>query len=357
MTFLIAAAGTGGHVFPGLAVGEALIELGVSRDQILYAGGSRMEAAVYPEAGFPFLGLELRGLQRSLTTKNLGLPRLVWSARNRLVDEIRRREVKVALGLGGYVTVPTAMAARRADIPLLLAEQNAGAGLANRLASRWAFRTFVSFPETHGIQDGEWVGNPVRRSLVDFDRSQLRAKGLARHGLDPNLPILGVFGGSLGAGALNSAARRLAASWTGPTIQMLHLTGLGNLGPEQGLSTNVKWHQVAFEERMELFYAACDLVVARAGGGVAELTVTGTPAILIPGEFGSAGHQGANAEFLRSAGAALVLPQDRIGELTELVAQTLLDAERLQTMSDAARSIAKPHAAMTIARAMLELAE
>lgn len=357
MTFLIAAAGTGGHVFPGLAVGEALVDLGVAPDQVLFAGGQRIEARVYPEAGFPFLGLKLRGMQRSLSMKNLGLPRMVWRARNEIVGQIVQRGVRAALGMGGYVTVPTALAARKTRIPLLLAEQNAGAGLANRMASRWAARTFVSFPDTPGLEEGEWVGNPVRKALVDFDRERLRGKGLAKYGLDPDLPVLGVFGGSLGAGVLNTAARHLAASWSGPPIQMLHLTGQGNLSPAEGLSSTVKWNQVAFEEQMELFYAACDLVVARAGGGVAELTVTGTPAILIPGAFGSSGHQAANAEFVRAAGAALVLPQDQIEELTGLVKETLLDPVRLQTMSAASRSIAKPQAAMTIAGAMLELAE
>lgn len=356
MTFLIAAAGTGGHVFPGLAVGEALIDLGVDRDQVLFVGGQRIEANVYPDAGFPFLRLELRGLQRSLSTKNLGLPRLVWRARNEVVLQIHQRGVKAALGLGGYVTVPTALAAHKTRVPLLVAEQNAGAGLANRLASRWADRVFVSFPHTHGLTDGEWVGNPVRKSMVDFDREGLRSKGLARRGLDPGLPVLGVVGGSLGASVLNTAARDLAASWQGPTIQMLHLTGQGNLGPGEPLSGNVRWHQVAFEERMELFYAACDLVVARAGGGVAELTVTGTPSILIPGAFGSSGHQTANAAFVAGSGAALILSEDRIGDLTELVARTLLDSDQLRAMSEAARIIAKPQAAMTIAKAMLELA-
>jgi UDP-N-acetylglucosamine--N-acetylmuramyl-(pentapeptide) pyrophosphoryl-undecaprenol N-acetylglucosamine transferase len=107
---------------------------------------------------------------------------------------------------------------------------------------------------------------------------------------------------------------------------------------------------------MELFYAACDLVVARAGGGVAELTATGTPSILIPGAFGSSGHQTANAAFIAGSGAALVLPEDRIGELTGLIERTLLDSDQLRAMRAAARAIAKPEAAMTIARAMLELA-
>jgi len=356
MTFLIAAAGTGGHVFPGLAVGEALVGLGVAPDRILFVGGDRLEATVYPDAGFPFLGLEIRGLERALTARNLGLLRLLWRARDRIRAEISRRGARVALGMGGYVTIPLAFAARRTGVPLLVAEQNAGAGLANRIASRLAVRSFTSFPDTPGMTRGEWVGNPVRKTLAEFDRSQVLEEGLARYGLDRDSPVLGVFGGSLGAGVLNAAAMDLVTSWTGRPIQVIHLTGRGNATTVESMSTNAIWHQVEFEDRMDLFYAVSDLVIARAGGGVAELTATATPSILVPGEFGSSGHQAANAEVLRDAGAAQVLAQDRIGELPRMVDEAIFDAARLENMRIAAGKIAKPEAAMTIARAMLELA-
>lgn len=354
MTFAIAAAGTGGHVYPGLAVGEALVDLGVGRDQVLFIGGSRIEATVYPEAGFPFLGVEIRGLQRSLSSKNLGLPRMMWRARDSIRAELDDRRVQVALGLGGYVTIPTALAARAAGVPLMIAEQNAEAGLANRVASRWARRVFVSFPDTLGLAAGEWVGNPVRRALAAFDRSRLRPGALDRYGLSPDLPTLGVFGGSLGAGALNTAADGLVRGWKTSPIQIVHITGRGNLpatGPDGGVVTR---RMIEFEEHMEDFYAVSDLVVARSGGGVAELTATRTPSILVPGEFGSSGHQIANARFLRSHGAALVVAQDRIEELPGLVESTLLDDDTLRAMSLAAAHISKPEAAMTIANAMLE---
>jgi UDP-N-acetylglucosamine--N-acetylmuramyl-(pentapeptide) pyrophosphoryl-undecaprenol N-acetylglucosamine transferase len=355
MTFLIAAAGTGGHVFPGLAVGEALSTLGVTREEVLFVGGDRLEARIYPGAGFPFLGVELRGFQRSLTVRNLSLPRVVWRARDLIGARMRERGVRVALGMGGYVTVPTALAARSARIPLLIAEQNAGAGLANRIVSRWAVRSFTSFPNTHGLENGEWVGNPVRQSLASFDRDLLRPQALSHYGLDPDHPVLGVFGGSLGAGLINAAVSGLLEVWEGAPIQVLHLTGEGNLTPVTVSTGTATWQRKPFEERMELFYAACDLVVARAGGGVAELTVTGTPSILIPGEFGSSGHQALNARFLETAGAAVVLAQDRIEDLPRLVEEILFCASRLAAMRVAASEIAKPEAAMTIADAMLEM--
>jgi len=355
MTFLIAAAGTGGHVFPGLAVGEALLALGLPKESVMYVGGDRLEKTVYPRAGFPFLEVEVRGLQRSMTKRNLSLPRVVWRARDAIRTAIEERQVKGVLGMGGYVTIPAALAARASGTGLFIAEQNAGSGLANRVAARWAMRIFTSFPETEGLDRGEWVGNPVREALSSLDRDTARPHALAHYGLDPGYPVLGVVGGSLGAGVINAAVSDLVESWQGGRIQVLHLTGEGNVTPDENPPSAVHRVQRPFEERMELFYAASDLVLARAGGGVAELTATATPSILIPGEFGSSGHQAANAAFLKEAGAAEVLSQDRLDILPALVSEILLSPEKLESMKIGARSIAKPEAAMTIAEAMQEL--
>ena len=140
MSFAIAAVGTGGHVFPGLAVGEALVAAGVARDDILFVGGDRLEATVYPQAGFPFLQVPLQGLTRSLSLRNLRIPFTLVAAIFTIWRNLRKRGVKVVLGLGGYVTIPAAIAARLAGATVMVSEQNAHAGLANRLMSRLAAR-------------------------------------------------------------------------------------------------------------------------------------------------------------------------------------------------------------------------
>ena len=356
MTFLIAAAGTGGHVFPGLAVGEALVGAGVSKDDVLFVGGSRLEASIYPDQGFRFIQVELRGLQRSLTLKNLALPRVVMRAKDDISDAIGRHGVKVALGMGGYVTVPTAMAARREGISLMISEQNAGAGLANRMVQRWATRRFTSFPDTHGLPGGEWVGNPIRAGFSRFDRTNLRSGALRRYSFSDAVPVLGVFGGSLGAGAINTAVAELVRRWRGRPVQVLHVTGERNLEEIKTLPDGdvARWNRIAFEDEMELFYAACDLVVARAGGAVAELTATATPSILVPGGFGSSGHQAANAAFLEKAGASVVVQEDQLDSLDGVVADLIHDTDRLAKMASAALGIARPEAAPVIAKAMMD---
>jgi UDP-N-acetylglucosamine--N-acetylmuramyl-(pentapeptide) pyrophosphoryl-undecaprenol N-acetylglucosamine transferase len=358
MTFIIAAAGTGGHVFPGLSVGEALIDLGVPRDEILFVGGDRLAAKVYPGEGFSFLQVELRGLQRSLTPKNLILPHVVRKAKNRIHRAIVEELVLVVLGMGGYVTIPTGMAARKAKIPFLVSEQNAEAGLANRIATRWALRTFGSFPQTSGLPDAEWVGNPVRKPFWSFDRDALTAGAQRRYGIEPGVPVLGIFGGSLGAGAINEAVSTMLADWDGPRLAVVHLTGARNFEAHQPLrhAPSVQWVRVAFEESMETFYAISDLVVSRAGGAVAELTVTGTPSILVPGVFGSAGHQIGNARYLTKSGAAVTLSESEIGLLSDVVKSILFNDDSLEVMRDSALEIAKPDAAATIAGAMIEAA-
>jgi UDP-N-acetylglucosamine--N-acetylmuramyl-(pentapeptide) pyrophosphoryl-undecaprenol N-acetylglucosamine transferase len=179
---------------------------------------------------------------------------------------------------------------------------------------------------------------------------------LSHYGLLDGIPVLGVVGGSLGAGLLNEATASLIRDWPGPEMQVVHITGSATAGDEVEPGTAVTWVRRPFEERIELFYAASDLVVARAGGGVAELTASGTASILVPGDFGSSGHQTANASFLAGNGAAELLPQERIAELPGLVEDLLFSTGRLETMRAKAVAIAKPEAATTIADAMLERA-
>jgi UDP-N-acetylglucosamine--N-acetylmuramyl-(pentapeptide) pyrophosphoryl-undecaprenol N-acetylglucosamine transferase len=358
MTYLIAAAGTGGHVFPGLSVGEGLVDVGIPRDRIVYVGGDRLESRVYPAEGFRFLEVELAGLKRSLTLSNARIPGVVLRARKRISEEIGAIGVRAVLGMGGYVTIPAGLAARKRRIPFFNAEQNAEAGLANKVARRWAEETFVAFPDTGGLPGATWVGNPVRRAFWEFDRPTLRPAARARYGLDPDRPVVGVFGGSLGAGAINEAVAGMLADWGGPPIQVLHLTGVGHVEAMSGrpASPRVAWKRVGFEEAMEQFFAAVDLVVSRAGGAVAELTATATPAVLVPGSFGSGGHQEGNARFLEQAGAAVVVQEGDLARLGAVVADLVEDTDRRGAMQEAAAGIAKPDAARTIARIMIEAA-
>lgn len=355
MSYGIAAAGTGGHVFPGLAVAEALAASGVERERVAFFGGSRMEAEAVPQAGFGFIPLQIRGLSRSLSSGNLTLPAMVWRAAGTVRREIEERGMRAVLGMGGYVTLPAALGARRAGTPLFLHEQNRRAGLANRMCRRGANRCFGSFPATHRLPGAVPAGYPLRPLFDGYRKEQWREAALERYRLRPGLPTLGAFGGSQGAAAVNRAVADLAAGWEGPPLQLIHLTGEAHLEQTTtgGDAPAVTRRTVGFEPRMELFYAACDLVAGRAGGGMFEIASTGTPAVLIPGPFAGR-HQLENASAMAETGAAVMLAEENLPRLPETVAGLLADEERLRTMGEAARAAARPGAARAIAAVMLE---
>jgi UDP-N-acetylglucosamine--N-acetylmuramyl-(pentapeptide) pyrophosphoryl-undecaprenol N-acetylglucosamine transferase len=286
-----------------------------------------------------------------LSLSNLAIPFVVWKAVGRIAAELASRSVGVVLAMGGYVTVPAGLAARRKMIPLFIAEQNAEAGLANRLMARWAQSVFGSFPQTERLPGARWVGNPIRESLAEFDRDKLKTAALERYHLGNHPPVVGVFGGSLGAGVVNQAMVDVLDGWQGPPIQVLHLTGRAQQEElaRHAEGSALSWTVVGHEAEMKWFYAAADLVISRAGGSVAELTATSTPAILIPGRFGSGAHQVANGRALQSAGAAVVLEETEIHRLGSVVAELAADPERRAQMAAASSSIARPRAAEAIA--------
>jgi UDP-N-acetylglucosamine--N-acetylmuramyl-(pentapeptide) pyrophosphoryl-undecaprenol N-acetylglucosamine transferase len=353
MRVAIAAAGTGGHVFPALAVGEALLELGLERQDVLFLGGNRMAATLVPEAGFPFVGFELTRLRRSLSVENLRIPAVVRRASAAMAEEVRRHGAGVMLGMSGYVVVPAALAARRASVPFFLQEQNASPGLAARFAARSAVASFLGFPgRAERLPRSEVVGNPLRPSLAGFDRHALRRAARLRYGLDGSATVVGILGGSQGAAVLNEAAPRIVAAGTAGAV--LHITGSeahAEVARWAGGSP-LPWVTRPFESEIEHFYAAADLVVCRAGAmTVSELAATGTPSVLVPLERVGQHH---NAAVLAAAGAARVVRQTEVGLLPEIVTATLADETRLAAMAAGAREVARPDAAAVIARRILE---
>ena len=353
MTIGIAAAGTGGHVFPGLAVAEALVTLGSARSEIVFFGGDRIEAMVVPEAGYELIPIDLRGFVRSVSTRNLTVAAQVVSGARRIRSVISDRRITAMLGMGGYITGPAAVAARRARIPLFLHEQNALPGVANRLAARLARRVFVAFPGPAArLPRSEVVGNPLRAALSGEPPSRTEAR--ARYGLDLGRPVLGVLGGSQGADALNQAVAELVAAE--PGYQVLHLAGADQHERWTAASKDSKdWMVVPFEPAMEQFYAAVDGVVGRAGAlTVSELAATGTPSILVPYP-GAAGHQEANARFLADAGGATVIDQADLSLLGRAVNEMLAPLENSRRAA-AAAAVGRPNAALRVAAAIREAA-
>ena len=358
MTFAFAAAGTGGHIHPALAVARSLVASGINTDDIVFFGGDRLETRIVPDAGFEFVQLDVRGLKRSLTMDNLTIPMMVRRAAADVAAVLRERPHGVLTVFGGYVSVPAAMGARKVAMPYVIHEQNAVPGVANRYVARRAERAYVAFaPALERLKNAEVVGNPLDRAFEHYDRNQLRPSALQRYGLDPGRPVVGVFGGSLGAQALNEVAVALA-SVEHRSFSILHLTGVDHhAGLAQQAASVPHWVVEAFEEEMTMFYAASDLVLSRAGAmTVSELAATATPSVVVPLPAGK-GYQAMNAHDLERSGGAVIVGQDRIAEVPDVLARLVGDREQLAVMRDGARVVAKPDAARRIASSLREIAD
>ncbi len=350
-TILIMAGGTGGHIYPGLAVADALRDQGW---KVVWLGAPHsMEADLVPKHGYEVAWVNFSGVRGKGVLRLLTLPFTLLRALGQSMAAIFRHRPDVVLGMGGYITMPGGLSAALLRRPLVIHEQNSIAGLSNKVLARLATRVLSGFP---GVLKGtQWCGNPVRADIAALPEPLVRYAQRAGR-----LNVL-VVGGSLGAQALNEAlpkALAMLAEQERPNV--LHQTGTKNFETVQklyaaaGVSADVR----AFLHDMADQYARADLVICRAGAlTVAELAAAGVASVLVPFPFAVDDHQTFNAHFLSEQGAALLLPQKELS--AETLAQLLrgLDRARLLAMAQAARALAKPDATQQVAQVCAALAE
>ncbi len=354
----IAAAGSGGHVFPALAVADALTERGLRHEDVTFFGGDRMEATTVPAAGYPFVGVDIHGLRRNLSIDNVMLPLRVLRARSAISASIASGGMRVMVVFGGYIAGPAALAASRQGIPLVVHEANAVPGLANRLIARRASVVYTSFPATNERLGGAvTIGSPLRSAFASFDRAASRPSARAKYGLAPDGVVLAVVGGSQGAQFLNDVARVLATD-PARTFAIVHVTGPSHADAATAEAGSVSgWMPIPFEDDMIDLYAAADLVLSRAGAlTVSELQATRTPCVVVPLPAGDA-YQKRNAEDLVASGGGIVVPQTSVTEVADVVRSVLADGERRTVMAAAVPTIDHAAAAATMADRVLELAD
>lgn len=356
---MIAGGGTGGHVVPAIAIAQALTGRGHRAETIRFVGSSRgLEARMVPAAGFDVTLLPGRGIARRLSWDNVGAVAGLLRAFGRALVLMRRLRPAVAVAVGGYASAAAALAAVVWRVPLVVAEQNAVPGLANRLAGRFAAVCAVSFEGTP-LPRAVVTGNPVRPEIVTADVSDRgRAAARAALGLPVDAVVVAVAGGSLGARRINTATVELARRWAGRGgICIHHVVGRRDFAEMAAMcpaavTGGLDYRQVEFEDRMDLLLAAADVTVQRAGAStVAELTVVGLAAVLVPLPGAPGDHQTHNARRLADAGAAVMVPDaeldaDRLErELGRLVEDR---ADRLR-MAEAGRRLGRPDAAERVA--------
>ena len=346
---MILAGGTGGHIFPGLAVAAALRARGVP---VAWLGADgAMETRLVPQHGIELDTIAVTGLRGKGLVTLLGAPLRVLAAVRAAARVLRARQPRAVLSFGGYASGPGGIAARLAGLPLLVHEQNRAPGLTNRVLSKVARRVLVGFPQT--FRREEVVGNPVRAEIVAIPPPRERFAG--RGGA---LRLL-VLGGSQGARALNAALPQAVATLDGIAFEIRHQCGEKMLDDarrdyaEAGVAASVE----PFIADMAAAYAWADLVVCRAGAlTLAELCAAGVGGVLVPFPQAVDDHQTRNAEYLVERGASLLLAQDAqlAPRLAQAIGSLAADPQRRLAMAEAARCIALPDAAEKVADIVLQ---
>ena len=349
-TLLVMAGGTGGHVFPGLAVADLLHARGW---KIVWMGNrDSFEARTVPPRGYEMAWVKFGALRGKGLLRKLLLPFSLLSAFLQARREIRRIGPDVVLGMGGYVSFPGGMMAALAGRPLVIHEQNSIAGLANRVLAKVARRIVCGFPEA--LSQGVWVGNPVR---ADIAKLAPPAERFAERNGQIRLLVLG---GSLGAAAINEIVPQglsLIPEEERPFV--VHQAGTKHLAQLQAnyAAAGVRAECVDFIEDMAGAYAWADLVLCRAGAlTVAELAAAGVASILVPFPHAVDDHQTANARFLTAAGGAILLPQNEMTPESVGLIRNYTRGQLLQ-MAERAHALAKPEAAAAVAQVCEELAQ
>lgn len=356
--FLFAAGGTGGHLYPAVAVAEEIKRM-KPESEILFVGTKdKIEGRVIPKLGYRFKSIWIRGFARKFSWSNLLFPvRLSVSLIQSIIISMKFKP-KVAIGTGGYVAGPAIWGASVMGAKIILMESNSYPGITTRLLERYADEIHLSFESSKKYLRKRNIhkvtGNPVRENLGTVDKAEAKKF----FGLDENKKTILVLGGSLGASSINKAIEKSLSTLLENNLQLIWQTGKNYY--ERYKSFNFAAVKIFdFVDDMNKAYSACDLLVARAGATtIAELTVLGLPAILIPSPNVAENHQYHNAKALEDESAAVLIKDDEIEfRLQETILNLINDSDKLNLLSSNAKKLAKPEAAKEIAMCAIKFAQ
>ncbi len=358
---LFTGGGTGGHIYPAVAIAREVQRLAPDTEILFVGALGKMEMEKVPRAGFKIVGLPVSAFHRSLTLKNLLFPYKLLMSLVRARKIVRDFNPDLVVGTGGFASGPVLRVSTQKHIPVILQEQNAFPGVTNRLVAGKVNHICVAYPGMEKYFPGDKIvvtGNPVRTDLVlPADR---HAAAFESFGFSPEVPVILVFGGSLGARTLNhcmaAAARRLAAA----PVQIIWQTGTNFVAEakasvENAGAGNIRVHDFIYN--MDEAYAIASLAVCRSGAiTLSELAVVGKPALLVPFPAAAEDHQTKNAKVFTSAGAAQMISDAEAGnKLINKMMELIDDKRALAEMAKNMSTLAKPNATLTIASLALKL--
>jgi UDP-N-acetylglucosamine--N-acetylmuramyl-(pentapeptide) pyrophosphoryl-undecaprenol N-acetylglucosamine transferase len=369
--YIISGGGTGGHIYPAIAIAQALQQQDPEAEVLFVGAEGKMEMQKVPQAGYRIIGLPVAGLQRQLSLQNLGrnlvFPFKLIASLVKAYRVVANFGPNVVIGVGGYASGPVLFVAQLMGIPTLIQEQNSYAGLTNKLLAKRVKRICVAYPGMQHYFPHDkliFTGNPVRQSLTDLTEAH-RNTGYKFYGFDPAKPVLLVIGGSLGARTINRALVEHHAALLNAGVQIIWQTGKSGFatvsdqikqlyptGQPSGLVIT------EFIADMDIAYSTADVVLSRAGAlSVSELTLVGKPTILVPSPNVADDHQTKNARALSDRHAAITILDQQLSDQLLAVVLTLLDdTSRRQTLIAAIKELAMPNAATMIAGIVQELA-
>lgn len=359
MKVLISGGGTGGHVFPAIAIADAVKFLRPDAEILFVGALGKLEMQKVPEAGYRIIGLPIKGLQRKQRMKNIKLffhvVKSLWISSRIL----RSFKPDVVVGVGGYASGPILSVASWKSNQILIQEQNSYPGITNRLMANAAKKICVAFEGLEKYFEKKKIvltGNPVRKDLLNEVDPVIARKHFS---LDPFIKTVGIFGGSLGAKSINEAVLLMEDNMKSENIQWLWQTGslYYNDLSKHPLANRSNVKMLAFIDRMDYAYAACDIVISRAGAlTLAELCVKAMPSILIPSPNVAEDHQRKNAEAMIKLGAAkMILDAEVNGKLWKAIIELLNNESVKNEMKVGLKKLARPNAAIDIAKELIKM--
>ncbi len=372
---IISGGGTGGHIFPAIAIADAVRKAAPDTEILFVGAEGRMEMEKVPAAGYRIVGLPVAGLQRRLTAANLSVPVKVIRSLHKAGKILNEFKPDVVVGVGGYASAPMLWKAQSRGIPTLIQEQNSYAGLTNRTVGRKALRICVAYEGMDRFFPADRItltGNPIRGNIRPYTEDE-RAEGLKHYGLSPSLPTVLIVGGSGGCGTFNTVMTDTCRSNRGAfPFQVIWQSGKGYSGRISGLFSSLDGTENGdglrilgnvrncdFITRMDLAFAAADIVVSRAGAGtISELCAIGKATVFVPSPNVAEDHQTHNAMALvRKDAAVMVKDSDAGKNLMSVVEDLLKDRKRMESLEYNIRTLAKPYAADEIAEEIIRIKE
>ncbi|GAA4801056.1 undecaprenyldiphospho-muramoylpentapeptide beta-N-acetylglucosaminyltransferase [Olivibacter ginsenosidimutans] len=360
---IISGGGTGGHIFPAVSIANALVRL-MPNIEILFVGAKgRMEMDKVPAAGYKIIGLDIQGINRKSLVKNLLLPFKLWKSirqSEKIIDDFKPDAV---VGVGGYASGPLLHAAGKKHIPYLIQEQNSFAGITNKKLGKKAAKICVAFDGMDKFFPAEkilFTGNPIRRDTVAIAGKDFEAKELL--GLDQQKKTILLTGGSLGARTLNTCMLEGLEKLRDEEVQVIWQCGSFYYEQLAGLLKEQSWDHVclkSFLHRMDLAYAAADMIIARAGAGtIAELCAIGKPVVLVPSPNVAEDHQTKNALALTKKRAAIMVTDaDAPHKLIDTALALIHDKDQCKELAANIKQLTKWDADEMIAKEVLKLAD